>query len=280
MTSQTDLTQQPIPPNSAYADLNGLRLYYEVSGKGSPLFLLPGGMGSTKMFSKIIPTLSEGRQVVAVDLQAHGRTADIDRPLSFEVLADDIAALAEHLGFHRVDVMGYSMSGGIALQVAARRPDLVRKVVLVSFPFERNGWHNDIRAGMDQVRSESASSMIGSPPHAEYMAVAPKPEDWPKLVGRVGDLMRLPFDWRDLVSALTAPVLLVYGDADFMSPGHAAEFFALLGGGLKDGKWDGSGMSRSALAVLPRQTHYTIFACPLLPVVACTFLDERAPTGS
>jgi pimeloyl-ACP methyl ester carboxylesterase len=132
-----------------YAEVNGLEVYYEIHGTGEPLILLHGGVGAIEMFGEVLPLLAEGRQVIAADLQAHGRTADIDRPLSFESMADDIAALIEHLGFEKADVMGYSVGGGVALQTAIRHPEVVRKLVVVSTPFERDGWYPEILAGME-----------------------------------------------------------------------------------------------------------------------------------
>ena len=131
-----------------YAEVNGLEMYYEIHGAGAPLVLLHGGVGAIEMFSEVLPLLAEGRQVVAVDLQAHGRTTDIDRPLSFESMADDIGVLIKHLGFEKADVMGYSLSGDVALQTAIRHPEVVRKLVVVSTPFKRDGWYPEDKAGM------------------------------------------------------------------------------------------------------------------------------------
>jgi pimeloyl-ACP methyl ester carboxylesterase len=143
-----------------YASVNGLEMYYEIHGTGRPLILLHGGVGAIEMFGEVLGLLAEDRQVVAVDLQAHGRTADIDRPLSFESMADDIAALIEHLGFEKADVMGYSLGGGVALQTAIRHPEVVRKLVVVSTPFKRDGWYPEILAGMGQMGPEAAEPHV------------------------------------------------------------------------------------------------------------------------
>jgi pimeloyl-ACP methyl ester carboxylesterase len=129
----------------AYAEVNGLSLYYEVHGEGEPLILLHGGVGAIEMFGEVLPLLARGRRVIGVDLQAHGRTADIDRPMTYEAMADDMAALIEHLGVGEADVMGYSLGGGVALQTAIRHPEAVRKAVLVSTPFKRDGWYPEVR---------------------------------------------------------------------------------------------------------------------------------------
>jgi pimeloyl-ACP methyl ester carboxylesterase len=134
-----------------YTRVDGLRMYYEIHGTGEPLILLHGGVSAIEMFGEVLPLLAEGRRVIAVDLQAHGRTADIDRPLGFESMADDIAALVGHLEIERTDVVGYSLGGGVALQTAIRHPEVVRKLVVVSTPFERSGWYPEVLAGMEQI---------------------------------------------------------------------------------------------------------------------------------
>lgn len=138
-------------PEGGYASVNDLEIYYEILGTGKPLILLHGGVGAIEMFGEVLPLLAEGRQVIAFDLQAHGRTADIDRPLSYELMADDIAALIKHLQIERADVMGYSLGGGVALQTAIRHPEVVRKLVVVSTPFKRDGWYPEVLAGMGQM---------------------------------------------------------------------------------------------------------------------------------
>ncbi len=151
-----------IPQAGNYAQVNGLKMYYEVHGAGEPLILLHGGFGMTGMFSEVLPLLAAGRQVIAADLQAHGRTADIDRPLRLEHMGDDVAALIRHLGFDKVDVMGFSMGGGGALRTAIQHPELVRKLVLISIPFKRDGWYPEIVVGMRQMNL-AAETMKDTP---------------------------------------------------------------------------------------------------------------------
>jgi pimeloyl-ACP methyl ester carboxylesterase len=170
----------------SYAPVNGLDMYYEIHGSGEPLILLHGGVGAIEMFGEVLPLLAAGRQVIAVDLQAHGRTADIDRPLSFELMADDIAALIKHLGFKKADVMGYSLGGGVALQATIRHPDVVRKLVLVSTPFKRDGWYPEVLAGMGQMGPAAAEPMKQTPMYQLYAHVAPKPDDWPVMLTKLG----------------------------------------------------------------------------------------------
>ena len=260
-------------PGTGYAKVNGLNLYYEIHGAGEPLVLLHGGLGAIDMFGEILPLLAKGRQVIGVDLQAHGRTADIDRPLTFEAMADDIAALLKHLGMPKADVMGYSIGAGVALRTAIRHPEVVNRLVLVSTAFRRDGWYPEIRAGMDQMGPGAAEPMKQTPMYQLYARIAPRPADWPVLITKLGELVRKEYDWSKDVAAIKAPTLLVFGDADAVRPAHAVEFFELLGGGKKDGGWDGSGISSARLAILPGLTHYTIFASPVLASTVTAFLD-------
>jgi pimeloyl-ACP methyl ester carboxylesterase len=259
-------------PTGNYAEVNGLRLYYESHGGGEPLILLHGGLGMTGMFGDLLPALAADRQVIAVDLQAHGRTADIDRPLRYELMGDDIAALIRHLGLEEADLMGYSLGGGVALRAAIQHPDLVRKLVIVSTPFSQDGWYPEIVASMAQMSGAAAGFMKESPMYQEYARIAPRPEDFPVLLDKVGDMLRQRYDWTDGLAALTMPTLLVFGDADSIPPAYIARFFGLLGGGKTDGGWDGSGMSGARLAILPGVTHYNIFSSPLLVSIVRPFL--------
>ncbi len=272
-----------LPVTSGYAPVNGLQLYYELyragqtgasAGRAAPLILLHGGFGTAGMFAELRPRLAQGRQVIAVELQAHGRTADIDRPLSFEALAGDLAALAEHLRLESVDVLGYSFGGGVALQTALRFPKLVRKLVVVSFPASGEAWFPEVRAGMQQVGPQTAELMKPSPLYAAYAQVAPRVQDWPVLATKLGELMRRPYDWTAEVVAMQVPTLLVAGDADSFSPLHAAEMFGLLGGGQKDPGWNAASLPAPRLAILPGTTHYDILSSPLLPLVVTPFLDR------
>ncbi len=257
----------------SYAAVNGINLYYETYGTGDPLILLHGGVGAIEMFGEVLPMLAQGRQVIGVDLQAHGRTADIDRPLAFESMADDIAGLIKHLGFTRADVMGYSLGGGVALQTAIRHPELVRKLVLVSTPFRRDGWYPEVLAGMAQMGPAAAEPMKQTPMYQQYAQIAPRLEDWSVLLTKLGQLLVKDYDWSSGVAAIKAPTLLVVGDADNVRTSHAVECFELLGGGKADGGWDGSGMSNARLAILPGVTHYTIFSSPAMVSAVTPFLD-------
>jgi pimeloyl-ACP methyl ester carboxylesterase len=261
----------------SYAQVNGLKMYYEVHGEGEPLILLHGGIGAIEMFGEVLPLLAADHKVIAADLQAHGRTADIDRPMSLEAMADDVAALIRHLGFDKVDIMGYSMGGHVALQTAIRHPELVRKLIVVSTTFKRDGWYPEIQAGMGQMGAAAAEPMKQTPMYALYSQIAPRVEDWPVLLTKMGDMLRRDYDWSKDVAALNVPILIVVGDADSVRTSHAVEFFELLGGGKVDGSWDGSGMSKARLAILPGITHYTIFNSPALAAAAIPFLNANIP---
>lgn len=264
----------------SYADVNGIKLYYETHGLGHPLILLHGGLGSTGMFGPNLTELAKGRQVIAVDLQGHGRTADIDRPISTEAIADDIAALIKHLRLERPDVMGFSLGGGVAMLTAIRHPELVGKLVAVSTPIRRSAFYPDILAQQGQVSPAAAEAMKKTPMYQSYASIAPRPDDWARLLGKIGDAMKKDFDFTNEVAKIKARTMIVAGDADIFPPAHAVEVFGLLGGGQRDGGWDGSGRPKGRLAILPGLTHYTIAIAPALSAAVIPFLDEPAAKAS
>lgn len=257
----------------SYADVNGLSLYYEEHGSGEPLVLLHGGFAGADMFTDILPELSKHRRVIAVDLQAHSHTADIDRPIRLETSGDDVAALIEYLGLGQADVMGYSFGAGVALRAAVQHPDRVRRLIVVSFPFRRDGWLPDVLAAMEQMDPAQADLMRGTPMWDMYMQNTPRPEDFPRLVAKMAELLLVDYDYAADVAALSMPVLLVFADADGVGLGHVAEFWGLLGGCRQDGGWDGSGRpGEHQLAILPNTTHYTACESPVLLAAVDTFL--------
>ena len=229
------------------------------------------------MFGPNLAALAQGRQVIAAELQAHGRTADIDRPITYEAMADDVAALIRYLGFKTADVMGYSLGGGVATQVAIRHPDLVRKLVVVSSAFRQDGWYPEILAGMAQMSPAAAEPMKQTPMYEAYARLAPRPQDWPVLLTKLGDLLRKDYDWSRDVASIQAPTLIVAGDADAVRTAHVVQFFELLGGGKRDAGWDGSGRPKGRLAILAGASHYDIFASPALAAVVNPFLDAPMP---
>ncbi len=257
---------------SGYAPVNGLGMYYEIHGAGEPLILLHGGVGGIEMFGPNLAALAKNRQVIAVDFQGHGHTADIDRPLRYEFMADDITALLRYLGIEHADVMGNSLGAGIALQLAIRHPERVRKLVLVSTPFRQDGWYPEIQAAFTQMGPQAAQGIKYSPLARLYPNV-----DWDVMFTKIGDLESHPYDYSREVAALPMPTLLVFADADSIQPSQIVEFYRLLGGGRRDAGLDGSGRSINQLAILPGLTHYTIDSSPTLTTTVIPFLDAPMP---
>jgi pimeloyl-ACP methyl ester carboxylesterase len=262
-----------------YADVNGIHLYYERHGHGRPTVLLHGGLGSSEMFGPILPSLADGREVIAVDLQGHGRTADIDRPIDIRLMADDVAALIDHLGLERPDVVGYSLGGGVAFFTASKYPDKVRKLVMASAHIRRDAVPPEMLAQQGQVNAAAVDFMKDTPMYQLYQAVAPNPDDFPRLLDKIGASMAADFDFTEEVRALRVPTMIVCADADMAPPSHYVEAFKLLDGGLRDGGWMGEGRPRGghALAVLPGLQHYNLAGSPLFAAVVIDFLDVQAP---
>ncbi len=204
----------PAPAKSGYVKANGVNYYYEIRGTGEPLLLLHGGLGNIAVFAPGIPEFSKTRTVIAVDLYGHGRTALTDRPMNYVDVGNDLAILIRELGYRQVDVLGYSMGGGIAFRLAAQHPDLVRRLVLVSAGFAQNGFYPDMLPQQAAVSGKIADQVKGTPMYDSYMAVAPRKEDFPKLLDRMGEWMRTPYDWSADVRKLTMPTMLVFGDSD------------------------------------------------------------------
>jgi pimeloyl-ACP methyl ester carboxylesterase len=260
-----------------YADVNGINLYYEVHGSGSPLILLHGGLMSGETFGPVLPLLAERHKVVVVDLQGHGRTADIDQPIDVRLMADDIAALIDHLGLDKPDLVGYSLGGGVALHTAAKYPTKVRRLVVVSVNVWRDAIPAEMLAQQGQVTAAAAEFMKDTPMYQLYQRVAPRPEDFPRLLDKLGQSMANDFDYSEEVRGLQMPTLIVAADADMAPPSHYVEVFKLLDGGLRDGGWMGEGRPKGghALAILPGLTHYNIGDSPLLAAVTIAFLDDQ-----
>jgi pimeloyl-ACP methyl ester carboxylesterase len=234
-----------------YAEVNGLNMYYEVHGAGRPLLLLHGAYMTIDAMGEVLSRLADGRQVIAVELQAHGRTADIDRPLGYEAMADDVAALLRHLEVEEADVFGFSMGGGVALQVAIRHPEVVRKLVVVSAAHTSESMHPEL---LEMIPSITPEVFAGTPIEEDYLRTAPNPDDFPQLVAKLKQLDMEHFAWPpEDVRGIAAPTLLVVGDSDAVRLEHVIELFRLLGGGVMG---DLAGLPKSQLAVLPGTTHF------------------------
>jgi pimeloyl-ACP methyl ester carboxylesterase len=259
---------------TGYAPVNDLQMYYEIHGSGGvPIVLLQGSYMSTGAMEFLLSGLANTRRVIATDFQGHGRTADVDRRLTYEQMADDVAGLMEHLGIAQADIVGYSMGGATGLRLAIDRPELARKLVAISAHFRLDSIYPEVLAGIAKVTPEI---MMGTPWYDEYYApVAPRPEDFPILVEKLKELDATDFDWSQEIDAITAPTLLIYGDADVIQLGPMVELFRLLGGGVPG---DLTGLPRARLAILPSTTHVGVMnrADWLLPMITA-FLDEPTP---
>jgi len=261
-------------PTTGYAQVNGLKMYYEVHGSGDPVVLLHGAfMTITNNWTGWIGELSKTRKVIAVEMQGHGRTADIPRDITSENLADDVAALLDHLKIPRADLIGYSMGGAVAMQCAIRHPDKVRKVVVISSRFRRDG---AVKEGVDALAKLTADAFKGSPIEAEYKKLSPTPDDFPKFVKR---LLATPSKGHDIgadqLKASTAPMFFIHGDADGVRLEHVAEMFRLKGGEIHG---DIKPRSASRLAILPDTTHVTLMQrMPVIVPMVNDFLDAKPP---
>jgi pimeloyl-ACP methyl ester carboxylesterase len=258
--------------STGYAPVNGLEMYYELHGEGRPLVMLHGNLSTIGVdFGGIIPSLAKGRQVIGVEQQAHGHTADIDRPLRIRLWADDTVALLGHLGIGQADVFGYSSGSAVAMQLAIEHPELVGKLVLASFSYRLDGLHPGL---MDNIGALQPEHLAGTPFEQDYARVAPNPGDWPKLIEKIKDMdADLPEWTADDLRGVAAPAMLIYGDSDIVQPEHMAETFRLLGGGVAG---DMAGLPRSRLAVLPGTTHVTLVQrADWLASMVGEFLDAK-----
>jgi pimeloyl-ACP methyl ester carboxylesterase len=271
MTETTDTT----PVRTGYAPVNGLNMYYEIHGEGQPLVLLHGAFSAIgTSFENVLPGLAETRQVIGLEMQAHGRTADIDRPLSPVQMADDTVAALEHLGIENADFFGYSMGSDVALHIVVRHPDVVRKLVLASATYTLSGVHPGLMDGLAEMKPEM---MFGSPWHEEYMRIAPRPEDFAVLFEKKTQMDRELEDFSaEVIRAIKAPTLLIIGDSDLVRPEHAVEMFRLLGGGVFGDT--PAGLPASQLAVLPGTSHVTLVdRADMLLAIIPPFLDAPVP---
>jgi pimeloyl-ACP methyl ester carboxylesterase len=257
-----------------YAEVGGLKMYYEMHGAGFPLVLLHGGLSAIgTSFGKLLPALARSRRIIAIEQQAHGHTADIDRPLTYRQMAEDTVALLSHIGIRQADFFGYSIGAGIAIEIAIDHPSVVRKLVAATPISTVDGFHPGVLAGMEALQPEH---LAGSPFQEEYASIAPHPQDWPQLIAKVKQLNREFVDWSDAsVASIKVPTLLIAGDSDIVRPEHVVKLFRLLGGGVPG---DNVGLPNVQLAVLPGTTHITLVdrAQWLVPMIT-GFLDASDP---
>jgi pimeloyl-ACP methyl ester carboxylesterase len=263
---------------SDYAEVNGLSMYYEIHGEGRPLVLLHGAYMTADTVGPILPGLAESRRVIVPEMQGHGRTADIDRPITYEGMADDVAALLEHLGIEEADAFGFSMGGGVALQLAIRHPGSVRRLVVASASYTSDGMQPELHEMIPTITPEM---FAGSPMEAAYQELAPNPEDFPTLVEKLKRLDMTPFAWpAEDIRGIETPTMIVVGDADVVRLEHAVEMFRLLGGGAMG---DLAGLPESRLVVLPGTAHFippgsgVLDRAEWLLAMVPPFLDAPAP---
>ena len=259
----------------SYVSVNGLDMYYETHGTGQQLVMLHGAFSAIgTSFGGLIPELAKTRQVIAFELQAHGHTADIDRPLSLEGMADDVAAAIKQLGMEQADIFGYSMGAGVALYTVIRHPEVVRKLILASITYTMSGFHPGLMEGMGNMTPEM---MHGSPWHEEYLQIAPHPQDFAKLFAKKSQMDQQTKDLSDeAIRGIKSPTLLIVGDSDLVRPEHIVEMFRLLGGGVFGDM--PAGLPNSQLAILPGTSHVSLMSHTevLVPIIN-SFLDKPMP---
>jgi pimeloyl-ACP methyl ester carboxylesterase len=269
------------PTDQGYAPAaEGLKVYYEIHGKGEPIVVLAGGLSGVPSMAATIEPLARERQVIGIELEGHGHTALRKTPMSHERNGDDVAAVLRHLKIAKADVAGYSHGGDAAIRMAIQHPGMVRNLIVISTAAERDGWYPEVLKGMEAVSSAQAEQMKKSPIYTQWYApVAPQPEQFSLLLDRMGELMRKDYDWRAEIAKLRMPTLLLFADHDAVSTRHIAEFFALFEGGVRDAGWEGAPkMSRARLAIVPGYTHYNFGMGPDIARIIEAYLDQ--PTAS
>lgn len=274
------MQQLPTPTESGFADVNGVKIWYQTYGEGDPLILLHGGFGSVEMFGPNIEALAQGRRVIGVDLQAHGGTGPLGRPMSFEAMATDVAELIGFLGYEKADVMGYSLGGAVAMRVAIDHPEVVDRLVTVSAAYAYNNWHEYNFDGMKAIAADpegTAKSLVGTPQYEGFVRKAPGGEaSFIDAVRELSAFIGTEYDWSAELPNITAPTLVIVADWDAVRIGAATKLFELLGGGTQDANWDRSGMGQNHFAVIPNATHYDIIDTTAISEVAIPFLDGYA----
>lgn len=260
-------------PLTGYAPVNGLKMYYEVHGQGEPVVLLHGAfMTITNNWTEWIAELSKTRKVIALEMQGHGRTADIDRDFTSENLASDVDGLLTYLKIPRADVIGFSMGGEVAMQTAIRYPEKVRKVVVLSSTFRSDGM---VSGASEAISKLTADVFKGSFIETEYKKLSPTPDDFAKFIDHVVSTSPSTYDLgAENLKATKAPMLFVFGDADGVRLEHVAEMFRLKGGGTHG---DMGPRSASRLAILPDTTHVTLIqrSAQVVPMIN-DFLDSKS----
>ena len=265
--------------SSGYADVNGIKLYREIYGRGDPLVLIHGGLTTIGEIQGWVQSLAKTRRVIAVEMQGHGRTSDTDRPMSFTTLGADIAALLDHLDIPKADLVGHSFGGTSAIRAAIQKPERVRRLAVISSPYARSGWYPEAQRGMSQVSAAMAENMMQTPT-GKFSKQWPEPQRFPQFLDKMGNLMSEDYDWSADIAKLPMPVLLVFADNDSVSQRHIAEFFGLLGGGVREPGWLNTQLSKSRLAVVPGYSHYNFTSSAEVPQIIGKFLADPLTNAS
>lgn len=255
--------------------VNGMEMYYEVSGEGDPLIVLHGAYMNIPSMGTIIPKLAETHKVYAIEFRGHGRTTDIDRPITYPNLADDVAAFMDAVKIEKADVFGYSMGAAAGLQLAIRHPEKVDKLAAASVAYDAEGWQPAFKAFIPQM---SVEMFVNMPFAEDYRKLAANPDGFPELVRKLIALEKEPMAWEADVRALKTPVLIITGDADVATLEHSVALFRLLGGGVMGDM--GKPLPASRLAVLPATSHTAVISQPeLLHAFVEPFLKGKTPKG-
>jgi pimeloyl-ACP methyl ester carboxylesterase len=267
------------PVRSGYAEVNGIRLYHEIHGDGDPLVLIHGGLTTIGQMQGWVEPLARTRRVIAVEMQGHGHTADTDRPMSLAAMGDDIAALLDHLEIPRADLAGHSFGGASALRAAIQHPNRVRRLVVISSPHARSAWYPEAREGMSGVGAAMAVNLMQTPT-GKLSSQWPEPQRFPHFLDKFGKMAGEDYDWSAEIAKLPMPVLLVFADHDSIPQAKIAEFFSLLGGGIKEPGWVNTRLSKSRLAVVPGYSHYNLITSPEVPAIVEKFLADPLTSQS
>lgn len=266
---------QSAPPKGHYVDVNGVRMYYEVSGKGDPLIVLHGAHMDIQSMGRIIPMLAETHQVYALEFQGHGRTADIDRPITYQNLADDVVAFMDVVGLKKADIFGYSMGAIAGLQVAIRHPEKVDQLIVASGAYDLQGWQPVYSEMIPQM---SVEMFLGMPYFADLHKKSADPDRYITFLKKMIALEHAPMAWEEQVKKLKTPVLIIAGDADVATLEHTVAMFRLLGGGVMGDM--GQPLPASRLAIMPATSHTAVISQPeLLYSFVRPFLKGETPKG-
>ena len=261
------------PESKGYATVNDVELYYEIHGDGPPLIMLHGGVTPSEMFGAPLAEMAKAHKIIALHARGHGLSKDSSRPWSFELFADDVAAVMGYLGIKKASVMGYSSGAFVALQTAIRHPELVDKLIVISAAFRPDGYYPEVLEAFAEM--PSAAPMLGAEVSKSPLASLYPSVNWEAVFRKTGELANRSYDWSASVAAIRAPTLLMFADADAIRPEHVVEFYKLLGGGQREAGIDGSLRSPNLLAIIPSTTHYTILGSAAVMQFASAFLKSQ-----